>query len=169
MKILGLPGMRSETEAWMQSLMSALQIPSIDYEITKYRHWSADDKPSIEHEASCFAKTSVECVIAKSLGVSIVIRAFDIYKCKPRRAIFIGIPLSPLKAKNYGPLFRFVNVVPTLFIQQASDPNGSSEDLKEILQAYQNVTIVEVPGDDHLYSDIEKLQAIIQPTLSGDG
>jgi hypothetical protein len=169
MKILGLPGLRPETEAWMQSLLSALQGPSIDYEIAKYRHWSGDEKPNVDHEASCCAKNPVECVIAKSMGTMVAIRAFDVFKCKPQRAIFIGTSLAPLRASKFGPLARFVDSVPTLFIQQTSDPTGPYEKLKETVQAYQNGTIVEVPGDDHAYSDIERLQAIIQPVLSGDG
>jgi hypothetical protein len=169
MKILGLPGMRPETEAWMQSLMSALQSPSIDYEIVKYRHWSGDEKPDVEHEVRCYAKISAECVIAKSMGTLVAIRAFDLFKRKPQRAIFIGTPLAPQQSKNFGPLYRFLGSVPTLFIQQTSDPHGPCEKLKKAVQAYQNGTIVEVPGDDHAYGDIEKLQAIIQPILSGDG
>jgi hypothetical protein len=169
MKILGLPGVKSETKKWMQALLSALQeTTSFDFEIAQYRHWSDDHVSDISHEASCLAESSVDFVIAKSLGTIISTLAFDSHNFKPQKAIFIGSPIGRHRSSNYELLSKFVDSVPTLFIQQSFDPIGSYAELNDVVQTYQYGTIVEVPGRDHMYSDIGKLRTIIQPVLSGD-
>ena len=168
MKILGLPGVKSETKEWMQALLSALQETPFDFEIAQYRHWSGDHNPDINHEANCLAETSVDFVIAKSFGTIISTLAFDSYNFKPQKAIFIGSPLSRHRRSNYELLSKFVSSVPTLFIQQSFDPNGSYAELNDVVETYQYGTIVEVPGNDHVYSDLGELRTIIQPVLSGD-
>jgi len=168
MKIFGLPGVKSETKEWMQALLSALQETPFDFEIAQYGHWSGDHNPDINHEASCLAETSVDFVIAKSLGTIISTLAFDSCNFKPHKAIFIGSPLRRHSMSNYELLSKFVNSVPTLFIQQSSDLIGAYAELNDVVQTYQYGTIVEVPGSDHKYSDIGELRTIIQPLLSGD-
>ncbi len=168
MKIFGLPGVKSETKEWLQALLSALQETPFDFEIAQYRHWSEDHVPDINHEASCLAESSVDFVIAKSFGTNISTLAFDSYNFKPQKAIFIGSPLRRHRTSNYELLSKFVNSVPTLFIQQSFDFNGSYAELNDVVQTYPYGTIVEVPGKDHLYSDIGELRTILQPVLSGD-
>lgn len=168
MKILGLPGVKSETKKWMLALFSALQETPFDFEISQYRHWSDDHDPDINHEACCLSETSVDFVIAKSLGTIISTLAFDSCNFKPQKAIFIGSPLRRHRTSNYELLSTFVNSVPTLFIQQSFDVNGSYAELNDVVQTYPYGTIVEVPGNDHIYGDIGELRTIIQPVLSGD-
>jgi len=167
MKILGLPGVKFETEKWMRDLLSALQEIPFDFEIAQYRHWSDDHDPDINHEAGCLTDLSVDIVIAKSLGTVISTLAFDSFNFRPEKAIFIGSPLRRHCTNNYEMLSEFVNSVPTLFIQQTSDFNGSYRELSKIVQSFQNGTIVEVPGKDHVYDDIIGLQKIMLQILSG--
>ncbi len=92
--------------------------------------------------------------------------AFDTFNFKPRKAVFIGTPLQRHSANSFELLSKFINSVPTLFIQQTSDFNGSYIELTEAVQFNQNGTVVEVPGDDHQYADINGLQKIILPVLT---
>ncbi len=167
MKILGLPGVKPETESWMRDLLLGLQKSPFDFKIAQYRHWSNDYDPDVNHEASCLADSSIDYVVAKSLGTVISTLAFDTFNFKPRKAIFIGSPLRRHSTNNFESLSQFVSSVPTLFIQQASDFNGSYIELAKIVQTFHNGAIVEVPGEDHLYDDINELQKILLPVLSG--
>ena len=161
MKILGLPGIKFETQKWMHDLLSEMHEFPFDFQIAQYRHWSDDQDPDANFEAFCHANTAVDYVIAKSLGTVISTIAFDSFNFKPRKAVFIGTPLQRHSANSFELLSKFINSVPTLFIQQTSDFNGSYLELTEVVQFHQNVRIVEVPGDDHRYADIKGLQKII--------
>ena len=168
MKILGLPGVKIETKEWMQSLFSALGANSFESKIHLYRHWSDNVEADIDYEASCLENLSVDLVIAKSFGTLITTHTFASFNFKPKTAVLIGSPLKRHGLDNFGLLKRFVESVPTLFIQQTSDFNGSYGELKEVVQTYPNGSIVEVPGNDHIYSNIEELQKIIRPIYSAD-
>jgi len=166
MKILGLPGIKPATKKWMQELLLALGKKSFDCRIHEYRHWSDDSDADIDHEASCLKDTSVDLVIAKSFGTFVSTVAFDAYNLRPQQAVFIGSPIRRHSSDNYELLFKYAESVPTLFIQQTSDFNGSYRELSEVVQALPKATITEVPGDDHIYSNIDELQRIIHPILS---
>jgi len=166
MKVLGLPGVKIETKEWMQSLFSALGENSFESKVHLYRHWSDDIEADIDHEASCLENLSVDLVIAKSLGTLVTTHAFASFNFEPKTAVLIGSPLKRHGLHNYGLLKMFLESVPTHFIQQTSDFNGSFEQLREIVQPYQNANVTEVPGDDHIYGDIDELQKIIQSIFS---
>ena len=167
MKILGLPGVKLATKKWMQDLLLALGEDPLGFKIHEYRHWSDNSDADIDYEASCLENISVDLVIAKSLGTLIATHAFDSFNFTPKNAVLIGSPLKRHSLDNYSLLNKFVESVPTLFIQQTSDFHGSCRDLREVVQTWQNAIITEVPGDDHIYSDIDELQRIIQPIFSG--
>ena len=168
MKILGLPGVIPETKKWMQELLLALDGYSFDSRIQEYRHWSDGSDEDIDYEASCLKESIVDLVIAKSLGTFVSTYAFDAYNFRPQRAVFIGSPIRRHRSNNYELLSAFVESVPTLFIQQTADFNGSYNELSKVVQAFPNTVITEVPGDDHIYSNIGELQRIIYPMLRDD-
>ncbi len=166
MKILGIPGVKIETKEWMKSLFSALGENSFESKVHLYRHWSDNIEADIDYEASCLEDFSVDLVIAKSLGTLITTLAFASFNFEPKAAVLIGSPLKRHGLDNFGLLKSFVESVPTHFIQQTSDFNGSFEQLRKIVQPYQNAIVTEIPGDDHIYGDIDELQKIIQPIFS---
>ncbi len=155
--------MKLVTKKWMQDLLSALTEDPLGFKIHEYRHWSDNSDADVDYEASCLKNISVDIVIAKSLGTLIATHAFDSFHFTPKNAVLIGTPLKRHSPDNYGLLNKFVESVPTLFIQQTSDFHGSCRDLREVVQTCQNAIITEVPGDDHIYNDIDELQRIIKP------
>ncbi len=161
MKILGLPGIKFETKKWMQDLLIEMHEFPFDFQVAEYRHWSDDQNLDVKFEAFCHANKSVEYVIAKSLGTFISTVAFDSFNFRPQNAVFIGTPIKRHSANNFELLSKFISSVPTLFIQQTSDFNGSYLELTEVVQGHKNVRVVEVPGDDHQYADIKGLQKIL--------
>ena len=123
MKLLGLPGVKSETKEWLQALLSALQETPFDFEIAQYRQWSGDHNPDMNHEASCLAESSVDFVIAKSLGTIISTCAFNSHNFRPRKAVFIGSPVQRHSADNFALLSKFVTSVPTVWGSSSTSRN----------------------------------------------
>ena len=82
MKILGLPGIKFETQKWMQDLLLELHEFPFDFQVAQYRHWTDDQDPDVKFEAFCHTNKSVEYVIAKSLGTFISTIGFDSFNLK---------------------------------------------------------------------------------------
>lgn len=166
MNILGLPGVNPATKKWMQELLIGLSGDSIDFKIQEYRHWSDNSDVDIDYEANCLKESSADLVIAKSLGTFVSTYAFDVYNFRPRKAVFIGSPIRRHSSGNYELLSKFVATVPTHFIQQTSDFNGSYSELSNVVQDLPNAIITEVPGEDHIYSNFDELIKIIYPMVT---
>ena len=150
MRITALPGRRIETEAWLKGLLVAAKYP--DAKVTRYRHWDTDEEASVAFEAERLSSQSPQLVIAKSLGTVIAATAYSLHQFRPAFAVLIGTPYDALKDDEFQFLRRFAASVHTLFIQQAQDPGGSADRLVVALKVNRS-SVVEVPGNDHLYSD----------------
>lgn len=74
MQVTALPGRRSETEAWLRSLLVAAELP--DAGIVRYRHWDTNVEVSAPFEAARLANQAPQLVIAKSLGTVVAATAF---------------------------------------------------------------------------------------------
>ncbi len=168
MKILGLPGVKAATGPWLQALLAELADLSGDYEIQAYRHWDEDTGADIACEAGRLERRRVDLVIAKSLGTLIATHAFDHAAFRPRHAVLIGCPLRRHGADDYAALHRFVTAVPTLFIQQRDDFNGSCAELRAAVAKLANAAVAEVPGADHVYADVAELAGLVRQRFAGD-
>ncbi len=158
MRVTALSGRRIETEAWMQSLLVAAQYPVAG--IIRYRHWDTDAEASVAFEATRLASQSPQLVIAKSLGTVIAATAYTLHQFRPAFAVLIGTPYAALEGNEVQFLRHFAASVDTLFIQQAQDPGGSADRLVAALQVNRS-EVVEVPGNDHLYTDTTALASIL--------
>jgi hypothetical protein len=49
-----------------------------------------------------------------------------------------------------------------LFIQQTDDKAGNINELRKVVVDTASVKIVKIPGNDHMYSDIQQLKNIIE-------
>ena len=158
MLITALPGRNVETEAWLKSVLIAAKYP--DAEVTRYRHWETNAEASVALEASRLVNQSPQLVIAKSLGTIIAATAFCLHEFRPTIAVLIGTPYISLKSNEVQFLRRFAAGVDTLFIQQAQDPGGSADLLSAALQLTRG-KVIEVSGNDHLYSDTSVFASIL--------
>ena len=79
---------------------------------------------------------------------------------KPTACIFAGTAVGWAQAtqENFDSWLQDYSV-PTLFIQKTSDPAIAAEDLNELLtdSNAQNYKLLEIPGDNHDYEDINLL------------
>ena len=90
MHVTALPGRRSETEAWLRSVLVAAGFP--EAVVTRYRHWDTEVEANVAFEAARLANQSPPLVIAKSLGTVIAATAFCLHKFRPTGAVLIGTP-----------------------------------------------------------------------------
>lgn len=122
MHVTALPGRRSETEAWLRSVLVAAGFP--EAVVTRYRHWDTEVEANVAFEAARLANQSPPIVIAKSLGTVIAATAFCLHNFRPTGAVFIGTPYAALESGDLRFLRQFSAAVETLFIQQSEDPGG---------------------------------------------
>lgn len=167
MKIHVLPGIDPKTEQWANNLIKQLGTADGSVTVQRYLHWESTDIPvqrnkEIERLKGC----SMNLLIGKSLGVGLGLRACIKGIIKPEKAIFIGTPLTSLLKQGHDLKSMVKDAgVPSLYIQQKEDPLGGAASLQNTLP---DSRIVEVPGGDHQYMNIELLVNHIQKWLQKD-
>lgn len=161
-QFVGLPGVVAPTYAWLTALLAQLGAVEGEATILDYRHWADNADPDPLAEASRLENIVTERVVAKSIGTWIATAAFAQHGFVPRTAVLIGCPLARHGADGFTMLEAFVSAVPTLFIQQSDDKVGAYRDLAAVVGGWPNATLVEVPGKDHVYADIDALGAAVQ-------
>lgn len=165
MKIHFLPGIDPKTEQWANDLLKELGAANGAATVQRYLHWESADIPvQREAEIERLKGCSMNLLIGKSLGVGLGLRACIQGIIKPERAVFIGTPLTSLVKQGHDMRAMVKGAgVSSLYIQQKDDPLGGAASLQETLP---DCKIVEVPGEDHQYTDIKLLVRHIQEWLN---
>lgn len=163
MQVTALPGRNARTEAWLLALLTATPLPTDG--LVRYRHWTSDAEASVEVEAGDLQGLAPDLVIAKSFGTVVASTAFVDHGFRPAAAVLIGTPFAALGATEVSKLKAFARDVDTLFIQQTADPGGASSALAGALELTRG-EVADVPGDDHLYTDVDLLARLIRGRLA---
>jgi len=163
MTVLGLPGRNAETEGWLQALCTRLGFAHA--EVLHYRHWDDPLPADAAFEARRLAGRAIDLVIGKSLGTLVAALAHEAESFRPESAILIGVPLRGLEDWQLAAYQGLAAQVPTLFVQQSQDFTGSHAELAAWARSSRHATVIEVPGSDHAYADLEVLEAAIMPWL----
>jgi hypothetical protein len=161
MNLYGLPGRDRATEAWMTDLLGKLALGQDGWQLQSYQHWQTGLEPDIGFEANRVAVNDTDLVIAKSLGTLVLLTAAAA-EVSPASAVLIGVPLAAYDAQRRASLQAFAGARPTLFIQQTDDVTGSFAELADIVGGISTVTLEEVAGEDHAYSDTDELKSLIE-------
>jgi hypothetical protein len=162
--IVALPGRDPQTEAWMRDLIGALALSKATVRALHYRHWDTGAQPSFDAEAATIAGLAPDLAVAKSMGTLVSVAAFGAYAFRPERAVFIGTPFNHFG--GYAPAMRdFCRAVPTLFIQQTADVTTRFDELTRALGDIDGAIFAEVPGSDHVYSDVKALACLVRDWL----
>lgn len=167
MKIHVLPGIDPKTEQWAIKLVHELDASSGSATVQRYLHWESAEIPvQREAEIERLKDCKMNLLIGKSLGVGLGLRACIQGIIKPEKAVFIGAPLTSLIKQGHDLESMVTKAdVSSLFIQQKDDPLGGAAMLKATLPDSQ---IIEVPGNDHQYQDINQLIRHIEEWLGTD-
>ena len=161
MNLYGLPGRDQATEAWMTDLLKKLALGQGGWQLQSYRHWQSGLEPDVGFEAIRVAVSDTDMVVAKSLGTLVLLTAAA-GNVSPASAVLIGVPLVAYDAERRASLREFAAARPTLFIQQTGDVTGSYDELADVVRGISTVTLAEVAGEDHVYSDTDELKSLIE-------
>jgi hypothetical protein len=128
-------------------------------------HWTDGNEASLAKEARRLAGLHPDVVLAKSFGANVAALAFDQNQFRPGRVILIGTPYLAVSTHELTLLRRLARANPVKFIQQAQDPGGPASQLALTLGVRED-SVAAVPGNDHMYTDIKRLSAIIREWLT---
>ncbi len=169
MKLLLLPGNSKYNKSWIEEVHGAVQHLFHDAKILYYSHWEHEEEIDIDldHEITKLkAMVEVEeefVVFAKSAGSLATLKAIHTKVFKPKKVIIVGFPLLWARERNYEvePWLETVDIDLT-FIHKTNDPIFSFAELQQFLKQFPNLNheLIELPGDDHHYEDIEGLKNI---------
>jgi hypothetical protein len=166
-ELLALPGRKASTLGQMQKLVARLSLGPVRTTVQAYRFWGGEDvaDPDIAPEIRRAAASRADLVIAKSIGTLIAVEAVRA-GLSPKACVFMGVPLRRLQALGLVELLeRHLDVIPTLIVQQTGDFNGSFADLAA-LAGRTGGEVREIPGEDHLYEDIDLIAPLVEPWVS---
>jgi hypothetical protein len=167
MKILGLPGRDEATVAWLQSILEGLYPPPADYAVQRYGCWSGEADFDLDLEVERASSADVGLAVAKSMGTRVAIHAAQRDTLLAERYVLIGVPLKAYQQGELELLNALCERRPVLLIQQTDDFLGGCQELRRAVVDQDNVNIVEVPGSDHVYSDVATLRSHILACYPG--
>lgn len=163
MKTLILPGRSVTIKNWAIALQQAVQIKlSADVTLHEYRWW-VDESIDVVPEAELERLSGVEpdTIIAKSLGTLLTAMAVQQQVIRPRQIVFLGVPVNGFLGDEPDMLRAMVRRTDrVLVIQQAQDMAGSFAQVEDIF-GITGAELMMIPGDDHLYSDLETITTTI--------
>mgnify|MGYP006297015347 CR=1 FL=1 len=163
MNLYLLSGNSFQNKAWIEDVQMVLAETFRETRIQYYRHWeTGEEVVEFEHELGVISENADfmngQVVLGKSAGAMLAARAVSEGLIEPAICVFFGVPLAFAREHERDIEGVFADfATPTLFIQQTDDPYASASELRTFLDevGVHDHTFLEVPGDDHRYSDLE--------------
>lgn len=155
MLILG--GYSKKNIVWMKQMKKNYET---DYNVftLEYENWFTSDVMDFEVElkkiSDIVKEKQIDIVIAKSIGMYLLIKSIDRQILKPSISILLGYPYEFFKEENISIINDIVNLnnnTNLLLIQQENDPQCSAELVKKITNNL--IPIITVKGNDHSYNE----------------
>lgn len=175
MNLILLPGNSKSNKEWIDEVRDSLQNLFLSTHVIYYDHWFVDEKKDIDLEVEQrklvrIAEDLDEYVIfAKSAGSLLAIKSVREGLIHPKKCIFAGHPVNWARYKEF-PIEKWIKdfAVPSLFIQKTSDPSFGFFELSNYLHEnnVQEFELLEIPGDDHNYEDLELIRREIERFIS---
>ena len=169
MNLLLLSGNSIQNKSWIEESEAVLKDLFEKTHIHYYKHWD-ENNPIIDfayelNKVAEFASGFDPYIIfAKSIGTILTVKGVHDNLLKPPKCIFLGVPISWGKQNVSASDKWFENYsIPTLFIQQTSDPMMSFQSLDLYLteRHVKNNISTEIPGDTHHYSDLKTIKTMV--------
>jgi pimeloyl-ACP methyl ester carboxylesterase len=167
MDLLVLPGNSPITGPWAAAVRDALAPRFGRSLVHEYAHWQHGEGRGLAPELELqrlrdpLAGLSEVVLFGKSAGALLALLAVDRKLVAPVGCIFVGFPTKRAPGIDIERVLR-LDTPPTLFVQQTADPGLSFAELQRWLRGLggTNRSLAEVPGDDHVYGDVELLSRI---------
>lgn len=167
MNLLILPGNSIKNKSWAMQCAQTLNKYFEQVSVHEYEHWaSGKDIIDFDLELKSLAQYDKDkkwCVISKSAGIILTMKAFESSILKPLKSVFLGVPVA--WSKELGIDFSDqlkIYSVPTFFIQNASDPACSFVELRQILDetGFKPSELFESDGNGHQYDDFHLISNV---------
>ncbi|MFZ2193521.1 MAG: hypothetical protein WAV31_04735 [Candidatus Moraniibacteriota bacterium] len=173
MKLIILPGNGQANKEWADDAGQAfLDIFEDQYE-QYYSHWDTGEEIinldiELKKLKENIGNEKEYIVFAKSAGSLLSIYGVFDGDVKPKRCIFVGLPISWAKENNF-PLEIWLEKydILTVIIQNSNDPYTPFEEVQEMIQRLdkKNIKVIEILGNNHKYDDFELIKNKIKNLL----
>ena len=170
MNLILLPWNNWRNQAWIEQLKQAVEPDFEQIWVQYYDNWKARTALlNIDLETDKLAKNSRSlgkyCILAKSAGTLLAMKAVKEGEIKPVKCIFVGTAIRWGQEQGW-PAEKWAEgySVPTLFIQKSEDPVMTFGELRFTLEkaGVKKSKLVELPGRSHHYEDIMGLRFMVK-------
>ena len=167
MHIIYLAGNSFGNKSWIEKIKTEFDKFS-DGEILYYDHWQSGEKwINLQKESEKlteFAKDKTDYfVFAKSIGSVLALKNIFEKTLNPQKLIICGHPYPIAKQENL-PIDEYLKTltVPTVFIQNESDPVYSFDELSKTLKDNRPSNYHHIKNPDNNTHDYEDINGIIE-------
>jgi predicted alpha/beta-hydrolase family hydrolase len=173
MDLLLLGGNSQNNQQWITRVSKELRplfsncLPHI------YLHWKAskgniNKKAELKELAEEVKKLESYAIFGKSAGATLTAQGIAEGVLNPRKCIFLGFPIKPIKDKTAISSYLKSIKVPVLFIQNKLDPLGPADMLDKYLKEtnMQSYRLEVMDATSHSYTDYLSLYRSISDFLS---
>lgn len=169
--ILVLGGYSKINESWIRGIKEVLNDNYNVYNF-KYEHWGNNLEMDFDNEIdkiyNVIKDNNIKNIIAKSIGIYLIVKLLDKYNIELDNIIFMGYPLRVLKEDNIELNKEIINIdikYNLYFIQQEYDILCSFDELNSL---FNDMDIIKINGNDHSYSNYDDLKMIIEELLENN-
>jgi len=167
-----LPGNDPSTKNWIEKIKLNLRSLFSESVAQYYNHWSKSNMIDLNVEEDRLINNLKNkkdyYIFAKSVGILVALKAIKEEKITPKKCIFLGFPYAWAKNNLIDPNTLIKDYsIPTIFIQNYSDPFCSSNNLKKILSfnSVSNHKLIVLKGNTHDYEDVHKIKRLVKDFL----
>lgn len=166
MKLIILPGNGQANKEWADDAGQAFLDIFEDQYKQYYSHWNTGEEiidldVELKKLKESIGNEREYILFAKSAGSLLSIYGVFNGDVKPKRCIFVGMPISWAKENNFLlEIWLEKYDIPTVIIQNSNDPYTPAGEVKEMILRLgnKNIKVIEISGDDHRYDDFELIK-----------
>lgn len=170
MNLILLPGNNWRNQAWIEQVHKTVAPDFDQVWVQYYDNWKARtallnmdlETEELANKARDFGKY---CILAKSAGVLLAMKAIKEGKIKPEKCVFVGTAIRWGLEQGW-PVDEWVKgySIPTLFVQRSEDQVMTFGELRHALDkaGATNFRLVELPGRSHHYEDVMGLRFMVK-------
>lgn len=168
MKLIILPGNGQANKEWADDAGQAFLDIFKDQYKQYYSHWDTGEEiinldVELKKLKDNIGNEKEYIVFAKSAGSLLSIYGVFMGEIKPKRCIFVGLPIGWAKDNNFSlEIWLEKFDIPTIIIQNSNDPYTSFMEVQEIILKLgkKNIEVIEISGNDHKYDDFKLIKKI---------
>lgn len=169
MDLVLLPGSGLHNKEWVEKVEASLSPLFGQTKIQYYKHWTEGGYIETDYELKALERNvkglKGYVVFGKSVGTMLALNAISNNFIKPKKSIFLGMPLSGQKAEH-SKIKTWINKseIPLLFIQEEFDPYMTYQGLLDFLEECKpkNYIVAKIPGNSHDYLDIGAIKLLVE-------